>query len=58
MAGAVFVLRGGRAVQTLVTVVEWPAARLIVTDGLNAGDQVIIDSTGLSDGLAVTVAVP
>jgi len=58
MAGAVFVLRGGKAVQTLVTVVEWPAARLIVTDGLNAGDQVIIDSTGLSDGLAVTVAVP
>jgi hypothetical protein len=52
------VLRGGKAVQTLVTVVEWPAARLIVTDGLNAGDQVIIDSTGLSDGLAVTVAVP
>jgi hypothetical protein len=32
-------------------VIEWPAARLIVTDGLNAGDQVIIDSTGLSDGL-------
>jgi hypothetical protein len=45
-------------VQTSVTVVEWPAARLIVTDGLNAGDQVIIDSTGLSDGLAVTLAVP
>jgi hypothetical protein len=51
-------LSGGKAVQTSVTVIEWPAARLIVTDGLNAGDQVIIDSTGLSDGLAVTVAVP
>ncbi|MEY3533219.1 MAG: hypothetical protein RI979_1243, partial [Pseudomonadota bacterium] len=56
--GAVFVLSGGKAVQTPVTVVEWPAARLIVTDGLNAGDQVILDSTGLSDGLAVTLVVP
>jgi hypothetical protein len=58
LAGTVFVLSGGKAVQTSVTVIEWPAARLIVTNGLNAGDQVIIDSTGLSDGLAVTVAVP
>lgn len=58
LAGAVFLLDAGTAVQRPVRVIEWPAARLIVTDGLNAGDQVIVDSTGLSDGLAVTVAVP
>lgn len=55
---AVFVLVGGKAVQVPVAVIDWPAARLIVTDGLSAGDQVITDSTGLTDGLAVTVAVP
>jgi RND family efflux transporter MFP subunit len=58
LAGAVYVLDAGMAVQRPVTVIEWPAARLIVTDGLRAGDQVLVDSTGLSDGLAVTVAVP
>jgi hypothetical protein len=36
-------------------VTDWPAARLIVTDGLAAGDRVITDSTGLTDGLAVAV---
>ena len=53
---AVFLLKGGRAVLSPLTVIEWPAARLIVTKGLAAGDQVIADSTGLTDGLAVTVA--
>jgi multidrug efflux pump subunit AcrA (membrane-fusion protein) len=52
--GSVFVLRAGKAVQTPVTVIDWPAARLIVTAGLETGDRVITDSTGLSDGLAVT----
>lgn len=56
--GAVFLAKGGKAVRTPVTVIDWPAARLIVTDGLVAGDRVITDSTGLTDGLAVTVAAP
>lgn len=50
---AVFRLIAGRAVLTPVTVTDWPAARLIVTEGLAEGDQVITDSTGLTDGLAV-----
>ena len=36
------VLRDGVAVETPVTVIDWPADRLIVTDGLAAGDQVIL----------------
>lgn len=58
MGDAVFLLRDGKAMATPVTVTDWPAARLIVTKGLAAGDQVITDSTGLSDGLAVSVAAP
>ena len=47
-----------RAVLTPVTVIDWPAARLIVTKGLTPGDQIIVDSTGLSDGQAVTLGEP
>lgn len=50
---AVFLRVGKRAKLTPVTVIDWPAARLIVTEGLKAGDQVIIDATGLVDGQAV-----
>lgn len=56
--GAVFLLVGGKARLTPVKVIEWPAARLIVTEGLAAGDRVIVDATGLIDGQAVSVAVP
>ncbi len=55
---AVFRLIGGRAVKTPVLVTDWPAARLIVTTGLAAGERVIIDSTGLTDGLAVSETAP
>lgn len=55
---AVFRLIDGRAVLTPVKVTDWPAARLIVTDGLAEGDQVIVDSTGLTDGAAVVVGAP
>lgn len=50
---AVFLRAGNQAKLTPVTVIDWPAARLIVTDGLKAGDQVIVDATGLTDGQAV-----
>jgi RND family efflux transporter MFP subunit len=55
---AVFLLVDERAVLTPVTVIDWPAARLIVTKGLTSGDQIIVDSTGLSDGQAVTLGEP
>lgn len=54
--GAVFLLVGGKARLTPVKVIEWPAARLIVTEGLAEGDAVIVDATGLTDGQAVVVA--
>jgi cytidyltransferase-like protein len=53
---AVLVVTDGLAKTRAVKVIEWPAARLIVTDGLNAGDVVIADATGLTDGQAVKVA--
>ncbi len=56
--GNVFLLKGGKAVLAPVTVIDWPAARLIVTDGLAPGDLVITDSSGLSDGLTVSEAAP
>jgi RND family efflux transporter MFP subunit len=53
---AVLVVTDGKAQRRAVTVIDWPAARLIVTDGLIAGDVVITDATGLTDGQAVKVA--
>ncbi len=53
MGDAVFLYVDGKAKRTPVSYIDWPAARLIVTDGLKAGDLVIMDSTGLSDGLTV-----
>lgn len=53
---AVFVLQDGRARRTPVQVIDWPADRLIASQGLTPGDQVIVDATGLADGVAVTVA--
>ena len=53
---AVFVLADGRARLVPVTVIDWPADRLVVTDGLKAGDKLIVDANGLTDGQTVTVA--
>lgn len=50
---AVFVVEGGLAKRRAVAEVPWPAARLMVTKGLNAGDVVIVDATGVVDGQAV-----
>jgi hypothetical protein len=38
--------------------VEWPAARLIATAGLEEGNAVIVDATGISDGQPVAVDKP
>lgn len=53
----VFVVSDSIARRQAVEVIDWPAARLIVTDGLAAGDVVISDATGIVDGQAVK-AVP
>lgn len=50
---AVFVVSDGLATRRSVTVIDWPAARLIVTEGLASGDPVILDATGITDGQAV-----
>ena len=52
---AVFVLAAGHAVKTPVEVIDWPAARLIVTKGLSEGDSLIANAATLQDGQAVTV---
>ncbi len=52
----VFVLAGDLVQRREVVVMPWPAARLMVTSGLAAGDKVIVDATGLVDGQSVTVA--
>lgn len=56
LADAALVLADGHARRRAVRVIDWPAARLIVTEGLAPGDVVIIDATGLTDGQAVTAA--
>ncbi|WP_240473628.1 efflux RND transporter periplasmic adaptor subunit [Thioclava indica] len=55
---SVFVVTDGTAHLRPIETVEWPAARLIVTKGLAAGDEVIVDAQGLKDGQAVTAEQP
>ncbi|TGD41548.1 efflux RND transporter periplasmic adaptor subunit [Pseudotabrizicola sediminis] len=55
---AVFVVINGAARHRPVSVIDWPAARLIVTDGLAPSDVIILDATGITDGQAVRVGVP
>jgi RND family efflux transporter MFP subunit len=55
---AVLVVVDGIAHRRPVAVIDWPAARLIVTDGLAPGDVVIVDSAGIVDGQAVRVERP
>lgn len=52
----VFTVRDSVARRQPVTVIDWPAARLIVTEGLASGDVVISDATGIIDGQAVRAA--
>ena len=54
----VFVVTDGMAQSRAVTVIDWPAARLVVTDGLVPGDRVIKDATGISHGQAVRMGQP
>ncbi len=55
---AVFVITDGTAQRRPVSVIDWPAARLIVTAGLAPGEVLILDATGITDGQAVRVGAP
>jgi len=56
--GAVYVVVDGLALRRPVSVIDWPAERLVVTEGLAPGDVLITDAEGLSEGRMVKVAVP
>ncbi|KKB78397.1 hypothetical protein VW35_11080 [Devosia soli] len=49
----VLVLENGKATNRQVTFSDWPADRVIVTEGLEEGDAVIVDPTGIADGQSV-----
>lgn len=51
----VFLVENGAVRFQSVSPVDWPADRLIVTEGLTAGDVYVTDTEGLVDGQAVTV---
>lgn len=53
----VFLLKDGVAKRMAVQIVDWPAARLILTSGVAANDTLIIDAKALVDGQLVK-AVP
>ncbi|PTE22500.1 efflux transporter periplasmic adaptor subunit [Cereibacter changlensis JA139] len=53
---AVLLFSDGHARRRAVKVIDWPAPRLIVTEGLAPGDVVIADATGLADGQVIRVA--
>jgi len=55
---AVLVVAEGIARLRPVTVIDWPAARLIVTEGLAPGDVLVVDATGIADGQAVRAEQP
>ncbi len=50
---SVFVVEGEKAKRVPVKVIDWPADRLIVTEGLKAGDRLITDASDLADGQTV-----
>ncbi len=54
----IFLIRDRVAQLQPVAVVDWPAARLIVTDGLTEGDVIIVDATGIEDGASVVADIP
>jgi RND family efflux transporter MFP subunit len=55
---AVYAVAADLAVRRPVTVVDWPAERVEVTEGLTAGDLIITDATGISGGIAVVLPEP
>lgn len=54
----VFVQTDGAAQLTAISYIDWPAERLIVTAGLKAGDMVLQDAAGITEGLRVVNIAP
>lgn len=50
---SVFVIENGKAVRRKIEFIDWPAARLIVTSGLEDGDVVIDEPSRVTDGALV-----
>lgn len=50
----VFVIENGKAVARMIDFSDWPAERIIVTAGLDAGELVILDPTTVEPGQSVT----
>lgn len=50
---AVFKLRDGKAVLTPIKIVDWPADRVEVKEGLRAGDLIILNPEKVTDGEVV-----
>ncbi|HLV06234.1 MAG TPA: hypothetical protein VKY80_01015, partial [Croceibacterium sp.] len=48
----VLVLENGMVVQRPIEFSDWPAERVVVTDGLAVGDTVILDPTAVNVGQA------
>jgi RND family efflux transporter MFP subunit len=55
---AVFVAVDGMAQRREIALIDWPATRLIVTQGLAVGDMVISNAAGLTEGQVVNVVQP
>lgn len=55
---AVLVADGGIARLRPVAVIDWPAPRLIVTDGLQPGETVIVEGGAVNDGQAIRAGGP
>lgn len=55
-ASRVFLLENGLVVEQPVTIRDWPAERIIVSEGLSPGDAVILDPAAVTPGAAVVAA--
>ena len=53
-----FVIVDGVAETRSVKVIDWPAARLIVTEGLSPGDVLILDAADIVEGQSVRAVQP
>jgi len=56
LASRVLLLEDGEVVEREVTIRDWPAERVIVSDGLAAGDAVILDPSTVRPGASVVAA--
>lgn len=56
LSSRVFLLEDGQVAERQVTIRDWPAERVIVSEGLLTGDAVILDPSAVTQGAAVVAA--